>query len=275
VNRISVLTLALQSSESDKLSQKQLRSLSPSLQGVLMEHIGAGYAAELHQLPFNPYSQYCYWDSANEILRWRICALTNEAAEQVLKPMQGISKITLRRLSTTLSISTSSLDSIELKALTSMIHDNPQTKVNVTFLTPTAFKSAGNYVFIPTTRLIFQNLFMRYSQIYEGDKEVDSDTIDYLESHTAIAAYKLRSQYFDLSSKTSKRIPAFTGSMTISSKGPQALTGLVQMLLKFGEYSGIGIKTSMGMGGTQCSLTSTGLHEPTKENKVVVSDENN
>lgn len=47
------------------------------------------------------------------------------------------------------------------------------------------------------------------------------------------------------------KIPAFVGSLTLHAAGPQSLRGLVAMLLSFGEASGIGVKTSMGMGGVQ------------------------
>jgi CRISPR-associated endoribonuclease Cas6 len=94
---------------------------------------------------------------------------------------------------------------------------------------------------------------MHYSQIYEGDNEVDPDTVDYIDQHARITAYHLRSQYFDHAADSGKKIPAFVGSLTIGTKGPQALTGLAHMLLSFGEYAGIGIKTSMGMGGVTCS----------------------
>ncbi len=60
-----------------------------------------------------------------------------------------------------------------------------------------------------------------------------------------ICEYKLRSTRFFVE-KT--KIPAFIGRVTIKIRGTQDFTRLVNMLLRFGEFSGTGIKTSMGMG---------------------------
>lgn len=43
-------------------------------------------------------------------------------------------------------------------------------------------------------------------------------------------------------------IPSFIGSVKLKCTGNRKFRSLVNMLLKFGEYSGAGIKNSMGMG---------------------------
>ena len=105
---------------------------------------------------------------------------------------------------------------------------------------------------MPSVRLIFQNLLMHYRQVYEGNKEIDVDTVAYIDQHVRITAYNLRSQYFAYASGAGKRIPAFMGSLTFSIGGPPTMGGLARMLLKFGEYAGVGVKTSMGMGAFSC-----------------------
>ena len=79
-----------------------------------------------------------------------------------------------------------------------------------------------------------------------------SCSILYMEWCARIVSYKLHSQYFPHVTKDHK-IPAFVGSVVLKCHGPQPMIGLVRMLLKFGEYAGIGIKTSMGMGGVRCT----------------------
>ena len=44
------------------------------------------------------------------------------------------------------------------------------------------------------------------------------------------------------------KIASFMGSITIKIGGPQSLVNLVHLLMYFGEYSGVGIKTAIGMG---------------------------
>ena len=45
------------------------------------------------------------------------------------------------------------------------------------------------------------------------------------------------------------KIPSFIGNIDIYIRGPQTMTNLVNLLISFAKFSGIGIKTSIGMGG--------------------------
>lgn len=44
------------------------------------------------------------------------------------------------------------------------------------------------------------------------------------------------------------RVPAFLGSLTLRLTGTQTMANFANMLFEFGTYSGIGIKTGLGMG---------------------------
>ena len=213
-----------------------------------MERIDSAYVAYLHQLPFNPYSQYVTGDEIAGSLVWRICALNDEATHQLIHPMMREESIELHALGGSFDVSEVKFGQTRVKDLTDIIYSPDTSKMAVRFITPVAFKSKGEYVIVPSTRLIFQNLLMRYEQIYSGSKEIDSETVDYLSDHSRITAHRLRSRYFANVGSKSGKIPAFMGDMTISINGPQTVVGMVKMLLKFGEYSGLGIKTSMGMG---------------------------
>ena len=56
------------------------------------------------------------------------------------------------------------------------------------------------------------------------------------------------------------KIPAYQGSLSLKLLGPQQVVNLVHMLLRFGMYSGVGIKTAMGMGAFQIAERNV-LHE--------------
>ena len=60
--------------------------------------------------------------------------------------------------------------------------------------------------------------------------------------------YNIRSALFPLEGV---RIPAYEGFIVIKVKGPQALVNLANVLLRYAEYSGIGIKAAIGMGAIQ------------------------
>ena len=229
----------------------QISAIGPYLQGVLMEHLDAAYVGQLHNHSFNPYSQYCWVDKENQECIWRINTLTDEASNQIIRPIQEIDSILVRRSNLSLKVKTKIIETIELKCLTDRIRDDNQKKSSLTFLTPTSFKSSGSYVFMPSVRFILQNLLMHYDALYGDSGEIDEETLQYMEQNVKILSYRLHSQYFSHVSGTHK-IPAFMGSLTLSCQGPQPIVGLVRMLLNFGEYAGIGIKTAMGMGGMKC-----------------------
>jgi CRISPR-associated endoribonuclease Cas6 len=226
--------------------------LGPYLQGVLFEKIASPYASILHKLPFNPYSQFCFLDKQSGQLVWQISTLTEQAAEQIIRPVQDVGSITIKSQGIKLLVARTSLKTTTLKELTSLIHGSNQTRQSIQIITPVSFKCAGHYVHTPNLRLLFQNLLMRYGQVYDGNNEIEPQTVEYIDEHAWISSYNLRSSYFENISSSGVKIPAFIGSMTINVKGPQALTGLVCMLLRFAEYAGIGIKTAMGMGGMIC-----------------------
>ena len=69
--------------------------------------------------------------------------------------------------------------------------------------------------------------------------------LETLISSSNISRYELKSTLFSLEGT---KIPAFIGKMTLKINGSQTLCSFVNMLFTFAEYSGIGIKTGLGMG---------------------------
>lgn len=223
---------------------KQPFLLGPLLHGVIMESIDTEYAEFLHNQSFNPYSQYV--TRGNQSLIWSLRALTNTAAQQVLEPIGQLQKFKLKKLGLTAHVQSQVKKTIALSELTNLIHGSKQDRFKLTFLTPTSFKSKGVYQMLPSLHLIYQNLIQHYSHVYDGEKEADPETVDYLASSTKILSYALSSKNYLVGAQ---KIPGFLGSMTIEVKGSQPLIGFAHMLFRFAEFSGVGIKTSLGMGG--------------------------
>ena len=251
MQQITALTLTLKSPTSAELPPFQAASLGPFMQGVLMERANRSYAELLHQLPFNPYSQYVCKDRDGALL-WKINALNAEAAEHVIEPVRKMNSFEVRSRKETFEVVKTTTETINLKSLLDSIYEPGESKAKIQFITPTSFKSQGAYVFMPTARLMLQNLLMHYGQVYDQNKEADEETVSFIDQHVRIVSYDLQSRYFAHVSGGDKKIPAFAGNLTLSMNGPTTVVGLVRMLLKFGEYAGVGIKTSMGMGGIKC-----------------------
>ena len=119
-------------------------------------------------------------------------------------------------------------------------------KFKVEFLTPTAFKQQKQYVILPDIRLVAQSLMAKYSASLEQTDGADTDTLNELIASTFITKHSLRSFVFPTEGQN---IPGFVGKVTFYCNGTATMARYWRLLLKFGEFSGVGIKTSMGMGG--------------------------
>lgn len=214
--------------------------------GVLMEQLDAGSVEEFHTQDIKPYSQYI--DTRCDGVFWIVQTLTRKACRQVIEPLASpaFSTFYLKRLNTNITISEKNQSEIPMKDLVSRFYfDRSERILRVQFTTPTAFKSGGEYVFYPSLRLLLGSLMRKYSSIVEGNRESDEETLESLVNNTKIVRYNLKSVYSEIERV---RLPAFCGTIVIKASGPQPLVNYLHFLLRFGEYSGVGIKCAMGMG---------------------------
>jgi CRISPR-associated endoribonuclease Cas6 len=257
--RLANLAITLRTVE--PVARRDVASLGPFLQGALMGLIDSSYAEHLHGTSINPYSQYIRLseDEAKgqgQVLQWNISALNEEAAAQLHAPFltgtvpelslttPGV-KATVERISESAVVSAADLGSIFYSVADT-------SRFRLTFATPTAFRSDGEYVFWPSPRLVFQSLAMKHSAI-TANEEPDQGLIDELARAIRMTSYRLASQQFSIGGRW---VPGFTGTATFTVRGAPTLRSYVAMLLRFGEFSGCGIKSSMGMGALEVSTSS-------------------
>ena len=149
----------------------------------------------------------------------------------------------------TLMVESLTMQDLSSEQLFEFFNENQDRSLyTIHFQTPTGFRSQGEYVLFPTMHLIFQSLMMKYARLVENRPDIEEETLDYLVKHSRITSYRLESSYFKVHGK---KIPGFRGRLTFKITGPNTLKAYANMLLKFGEYSGLGMKTSLGMGGLE------------------------
>ena len=117
--------------------------------------------------------------------------------------------------------------------------------IEVIFETPTAFKRNGKYVFYPELHLLYQSLMNKYSASSENMSMIDEETLLQIENNSEIVRYRLQSIPFPMEGIN---VPGFIGSIRIRFSGTETMMRYIRLLLRFGEYSGVGIKTAIGMG---------------------------
>lgn len=217
---------------------------SSNLHGVIMEKVDTEYAEKLHGLKLNPYSQHI---EKNEALVWVITAYNKEAYENIITPFfsDDLSDFELTGRNVRVHITDKELTVHPKKDLMNRFYNEDSDRyISVEFITPTSFKSNEQYQIFPNIELIYRSLMKKYSA--SGDMVMDdTDTLDELVKSSRITKYNLRSCYFPLEKV---RIPGFKGELTINVSGKQTLVNYARLLFEFGEYSGVGIKCSMGMG---------------------------
>lgn len=220
--------------------------LSTKFQGFLMEKLEPDYVTWLHEQETNPYSLKIIHQKDKTL--WSLHLLTDEAVKQILPVLLELKRVELHDLPT-LMVESLSMQDLSSEQLFEFFNENQDRSLfTIHFQTPTGFRSQGEYVLFPTMRLIFQSLMMKYARLVENRQDIEEETLDYLVKHSRITSYRLESSYFKVHGK---KIPGFRGKLTFKITGPNTLKAYANMLLKFGEYSGLGMKTSLGMGGLE------------------------
>lgn len=122
-----------------------------------------------------------------------------------------------------------------------LIEDEYKKIVRIIFLTPTTFKKDGEYVLYPTKDLIMQSLTNKWN---EWAKEFVLEDMEW--DNCKISRYNLKSSLYTLKGA---KIQSFIGYVDLFFWGSESMIRLGNMICNFGKYSGIGIKTALGMGG--------------------------
>lgn len=214
-------------------------------QGVLMEKIDSDYAFKLHNLEINPYSQFIKKSSFGTF--WCISATNEEAYQKIISPLLKLDKIFLEKKNLEIKISEKKLERISRSDFVEKnLFKNSNERIIFNFLTPTAFKRDNRYIIIPEPYLIFQNLMRKFDST--GKDEIFSpELLEEIKSSVFISKYNLKSVLFYLEKTI---IPGFLGSLEISTKTNKDIANILRLLNAFSEFSGTGIKCSIGMGGT-------------------------
>ena len=234
-----------------RLSSEEPLSLQPDcayrLYSWLLSQIPEAQGELLHIQEDHPISQYLCCDRTGKTETWHI-ALLNDAAHDVFAPViESISAIDLNSGRILLE-STSHEDPKSPRDFILSSKGMCSGRAFFQFVSPTSFKQAGRYVIYPQERLIVRSLINRWNSFCPDYLMDDEDAMQMLENGILITDYSLRTVRYKLKNTL---IPSFCGRISLNAKLPLALAELWNVLLAWAPYSGIGIKTALGMGGVQ------------------------
>lgn len=214
--------------------------------GWLMESVSSLDAEILHETGLKPYSQFLRWEE--DKLTWNINTCSEIARKSILEPVLSPEKkeIKLRHKDSTLPIV---LKIVEDKNYADLMKEqffgDGKRYIKIEFLSPVSFRSKGRYLNYPSLFHIYQSLMMKHDALGNSYEALDGEVLEELSTITEIIHYKLSSYHFHLEGK---RIPSFVGEIGLRINTNQNLINFARFLFSLGEYTGVGIKTSLGMG---------------------------
>lgn len=222
--------------------------MSSLFHGALMELLPKEYGEKLHLSRLHPYTQHL--EIRDGEWYWIVTALNDEAAEKIIEnALMSLKEITIKRHQLHLKILDKVYQELSDRELAfSFYQQQASSFISIHFITPTAFKQNGKYLNYPEIRCIYANLMNKYDASNTQESMKDEETLEQLVESTSIYKYDLKSVWFSLESV---KIPAFIGKVTFRIRGSQTMVNFANLLFRFSTYSGIGVKSSLGMGAVK------------------------
>ena len=223
------------------------------LYGWLMSQISSEFGDQMHLQGEHPIAHFLCFSQEKKSLIWTV-NLLNDTVRQIISPvLESAKEIPLHELTLPVSeVCVSPAVSAEEMIRSGRSHS--ESCVKLIFQSPCAFKQAGRYAIFPQEALILQSLITHWNSAFPEYALTDPDALQALQQGLHIVDYNLHTTRYPLKEA---RIPSFLGNITIEAHLAPPLLELWNILLSFASYGGIGIKTTLGMGGTTCALSHT------------------
>lgn len=218
----------------------------------LLEKLPQEDALWLHEESSRTLSQFLRYDKEHNCYIWTVNILSDTVAELLGPILDALVEVSVENQ--VFSVLDKTIRKITAELLLHKAREESGSKRTLSFLTTTSFKQNGRYVIFPQERLILQSLIMRWNEVFPLYVLEDEDAFQAILAGIHIVDYQLRTSRFYLKGV---RIPGFVGSCVMEARLALPLMELWNALMLFADYSGIGIKTGLGMGGLQIRKTKT------------------
>jgi len=213
--------------------------LGIKIHGFIMSKINTTYANFLHTQEPRPFSLFVYNSGYGFVCR---ISTLNDEALQVINMLENIDKIIVYGIDKSLFVEKiDRCNSINVAEISNIM---TKKKYTIDIITPATRKTTGEYTNPPDLCKYFNSVASKL-KFYEKIS-IENSELEELFSNIKMNKYSFESKNFMLGGKN---IPSMTGNcdITINSNGEQLKK--IKLLLGYASYSGIGAKTSLGMGG--------------------------
>lgn len=228
------------------------QSTAYRLYGWLLEQLPSELGDALHEQGEHPVSQFLYFSKERQALVWTVNLLTDELCRTAGPVLEQARQIRLHELTLNAELLCKT-PPVSAQQLIGAGREQAANRATLTFRSPCAFKQAGRYAIYPQESLVLQSLIQHWNSAFPEFALTDPDALQALAQGLRILDYELRTTRYSLKET---RIPAFRGSVTMEARLAPPLLELWNALLCFAPFGGVGIKTTLGMGGTELEFVS-------------------
>lgn len=227
-------------------------NLGSVMHGMLMEKFNDSEKESFHLQGLKPFTQHLTVD--NKGVTWRICGLV-ESVEERLKEIIAVDFNKNQWFLKQKGYEVKSAGDIKIYeksyaqiAEECFVQNLFNKKFRLKLRTPMGFKKDGTYAVFPSIELIIKSLYSKWGAFSKKLSLEGEEICEQLCANTYISGYNLKSTRFMLEGTS---VTSFIGTIEIGLGGPDALVRLARMLFEYSKYCGIGIKTTLGMGGVE------------------------
>ena len=218
-------------------------NMSSLFHGYLMSIIDSDYAEYLHYNMIKPFTSSVFKiDKSGEFV-WRITTLNKLAYEKIILKIlsDNIKQIEIKQKNMIIDVEGMDLYTTDYDEL----YNQEDNISRIRLITPTSYKTQGSIQIFPNIATMIKGVINKINEHSDFIKLNDDNIIDELLDCAYIKDYSLRTQNFSLEGI---KIKGFIGTIDVFTKKDKLMIDLLNYVLRVSEYTGIGIKTSLGMG---------------------------
>ena len=216
------------------------------LYAALLERAPARFGAGAHRDGVTPVSQFLV--PGGDGLLWTVNLLGEESEAALVPVLASAEAFHLEKDRADLAVASRTAETVadvEDLLLRGAHHGE---LFRLGFRTAAAFKSRGQYLNLPTARLILQSLVKKWNGCFPDCpiEDEDGEGLEALAAGLRCREFRLQNRMYYLKGSS---IPGFVGDLTLENRLDGFQRDLTGALLLFAGYAGVGIKTALGMGG--------------------------
>ena len=227
-------------------------SMGSVLHGAWMELLPTDYVEILHGEGLRPYSQSLVLAGGEQAV-WRLGFLTEEAYQMAALPLLAQTSLFLKQKGYGIGLCLEEERQSAYEDLADRAFHGAQSprRGRLRFLTATSFRQNGRYRILPDAALLFGSLLRRWNAFSPVVKLEEDGLEEILAAASSWARYHLRSRFFSLEGQ---KINGFSGDWELRFHGTDMERRLMALLFFFAPFSGVGIKTALGMGAVETTV---------------------